>query len=457
MATLTPVAGYDPIPQLEKTDRVVGGAGGTSNEQAQALINNIEQVKQDYVNANRIGNPNGVASLDENGKVPQSQIPTTGSLKGSWDANANSPAITQGSPIVGGVTVGNSDYFMVSVGGTWDGTTFDIGDRLVWSEDNSNWFRLAGSSVTSVNGMQGAVSVPKTTIVLGSQSFISNYDEKLVVNSSNCILQLGDGTNYFQKREILFLTNAYVKYRNINGIITDSSSSAPPNDFILSGRQVTYVWNGTGWFANEGIPLGKIIMQMPDEDLPSRLYGGGWERRRYGHTFLRDSGGWGLFAYNVTFTTVTTCTGSFPADIYSNCEPWFVAYGSNISAISQMGAGNVTLASGIFPSSGTGTIIFGLKETLTLGKTYWDGSFRIRGTDKHNAPNARINSASGVFSTSNAEVRTCGDYSSAYNAPAQINFGLNLATGNGIISRTNVDGFACKPHSIGVAFWKRIY
>lgn len=47
MANLTPEAGWDDVLQLETTTRAVGGAGGVMNAQAQALLNRIEQLRQD--------------------------------------------------------------------------------------------------------------------------------------------------------------------------------------------------------------------------------------------------------------------------------------------------------------------------------------------------------------------------------------------------------------------------
>lgn len=50
MANLTPAAGYDNVPQLDTTTPVLGGAGGPSNSQAQALLNRTEQLKNEMAN-----------------------------------------------------------------------------------------------------------------------------------------------------------------------------------------------------------------------------------------------------------------------------------------------------------------------------------------------------------------------------------------------------------------------
>lgn len=50
MANLNAVAGWDAVPQLEKTDIIIAGPGGRANAQAQALLNRLEWLCRQTVN-----------------------------------------------------------------------------------------------------------------------------------------------------------------------------------------------------------------------------------------------------------------------------------------------------------------------------------------------------------------------------------------------------------------------
>lgn len=84
------------------------------------------------------------ADLDENGRVPYSQLPESAmEFKGTWNASTNTPTLVHG--------VGtNGDFYVVSVGGTWDGMTFDDGDRILFDGTSTSWIRLA-KGVENVN------------------------------------------------------------------------------------------------------------------------------------------------------------------------------------------------------------------------------------------------------------------------------------------------------------------
>lgn len=102
------------------------------------------------------GMANGIASLDSTGKLPYSQLPESAmEYKGTWNANTNTPTLTQG--------VGtNGDFYVVSVAGTWDSTDFAVGDRLLFDENQGTtglWVRLTAGEVQSVNGQTGVVNL----------------------------------------------------------------------------------------------------------------------------------------------------------------------------------------------------------------------------------------------------------------------------------------------------------
>lgn len=131
--------------QLEKTDRVLAGKGGISNRQAEQLANRTLWLK------NQRGEVNGVASLDENGRVPYSQLPESAmELKGEWDASENEPHLEDG--------VGtNGDFYTVKVAGTVDFGHGEIqffeNDRVIYYESTNSWGRLSAGDVKKVNNV----------------------------------------------------------------------------------------------------------------------------------------------------------------------------------------------------------------------------------------------------------------------------------------------------------------
>lgn len=102
---------------------------------------------------------NGIASLDNAGKVPISQLPASvlGALnyQGTWNATANTPALASG-------TGSKGFYYKVSVAGATaiDGNSqWNVGDLIAFN--GTAWDKIDGisSEVVSVFGRTGAVSL----------------------------------------------------------------------------------------------------------------------------------------------------------------------------------------------------------------------------------------------------------------------------------------------------------
>ena len=94
-----------------------------------------------------IGQANGIASLDNTGRLPYSQLPLSAvEYKGAWNADTNTPALSSGSGTFG-------DEYIVSVQGTQNlgegSVTYRVGDRVIYN--GSVWQRIPSSSVRSVN------------------------------------------------------------------------------------------------------------------------------------------------------------------------------------------------------------------------------------------------------------------------------------------------------------------
>ena len=104
----------------------------------------------------------GYASLDGSTKIPLALIPSSlvGSVnyKGTWDADTNTPALTDGSGSKG-------DYYVVSTSGSTliDGiASWSEGDWII-SNDTPVWEKVSNTdSVNSVNGLTGIVDLTPT-------------------------------------------------------------------------------------------------------------------------------------------------------------------------------------------------------------------------------------------------------------------------------------------------------
>lgn len=93
-----------------------------------------------------LGAPNGIATLDVNGRIPYSQLPESAiELKGYWDASTNTPTLADGTGTTG-------DEYIVSVAGTRDlgsgSQYFAVGDRVLYA--GGVWKNISGGSVRSV-------------------------------------------------------------------------------------------------------------------------------------------------------------------------------------------------------------------------------------------------------------------------------------------------------------------
>jgi len=101
-----------------------------------------------------IGTANGIASLDNSGKVPLTQLPSgVWIYEGVWNAATNTPMLVNGTGAVG-------ELYVVSTAGTHDfgagAQTFSGSELCIYN--GSVWERSAsGNNVVTVNGYAGAV------------------------------------------------------------------------------------------------------------------------------------------------------------------------------------------------------------------------------------------------------------------------------------------------------------
>lgn len=144
----------------------------TTNKLTLVMGNQTQEVTLPYINANQKGVAGGVATLDENGRVPYSQLPESAmEFKGEWDASTNTPTLADG--------VGtNGDFYICNVGGTVNfGTqaeprevTFIPNDRVIYNGDSDLWIKLPAGQVVSVNGQSGVVELTSDDIPYDSSA-----------------------------------------------------------------------------------------------------------------------------------------------------------------------------------------------------------------------------------------------------------------------------------------------
>lgn len=142
----------------------------------------------DYQKRDEKGAANGYASLDNTGKVPNSQLPNiTGGInfKGAWNPNNGFPSNPH-----------NGDMYQASVSGTIAGITYNPWDRIIWSEDQAQWQHLIDNTwVQSVNGRSWAVvdvqdtTDRKNTVNLTTPATDKYLSEKAVADLVNPLIQ----------------------------------------------------------------------------------------------------------------------------------------------------------------------------------------------------------------------------------------------------------------------------
>ena len=224
--------------ELGDTSTFSGGDGiGTV---AQATDNLVISVDDTFVEVvSRKGASNGYASLDANGRVPSSQLPSSAfEYKGNWDASTNTPTLADGTGDAG-------DMYRVSVAGNQDlgsGTIdFQVGDYLLYN--GAEWDKIDNTdSVSSVNGQTGAVSLNSDNIAEGSTNL---YDQVVSLSNGTGITTSGTYPNFTITNSDLGSTQNIFKTISLpSGVNPTAGSNTDTLNFTSSDSSVTI--NGTG-------------------------------------------------------------------------------------------------------------------------------------------------------------------------------------------------------------------
>lgn len=163
-----------------------------------------------------LGTANGFASLDENGRIPYSQLPESAiEYKGQWNAQTNTPTLADGTGVKG-------DFYIVSVAGTQNlgsgNIQFFVNDRVIY--DGSVWSRLSAGDVKTVNNISpvnGNITLTKDDVGLGNVA--NTGDSDIPVANGTTKLTTKGGYNlltslapYFST-SVSYSTGTYVTYQ----------------------------------------------------------------------------------------------------------------------------------------------------------------------------------------------------------------------------------------------------
>lgn len=174
---------------------------GTTAMTASSTIPNTDITGLGTASTKDAGAALGVATLDASGKVPISELPAAviGALsyQGTWDASTNTPTLTS--------SVGTKGYYyVVSVAGSTNLngiTDWLVGDWAVYN--GTAWQKVDNTdSVTSVNGLTGAVVLTTTNVAEGTNQYFTTARARSSVSA---------GTG--------------ISYDSATGVITNSSPS----------------------------------------------------------------------------------------------------------------------------------------------------------------------------------------------------------------------------------------
>lgn len=166
---------------MDHTDYYVGDAKGNIYTQ----LADMEVIELDYIKKEEKGTAGGVATLDANGMLPLSQMPTESQIYiGEWDASTGT---TPPTPARSGI------YYNISVEGTINGIHYNVNDWIIW--DGTKWNKqVQTADVSSVDGRKGAVNLEDKYAQLGAaNTFTGNntfskevsFEGAIQMNESN--------------------------------------------------------------------------------------------------------------------------------------------------------------------------------------------------------------------------------------------------------------------------------
>lgn len=149
------------------------------------------------------GTANGFATLDENGRIPYSQLPESAmEYKGQWNAETNTPTLADG-------TGSKGDFYIVSVGGTQNlgsgNIQFSANDRIIY--DGSVWARLSAGAVQTVNN----ISPENGNVTLTGENIPVSSTDPTLLSAPLTTDRFADNSVTTEKIADKAVTNAKIK------------------------------------------------------------------------------------------------------------------------------------------------------------------------------------------------------------------------------------------------------
>lgn len=153
-------------------------ANAPSNTNPFVTINDILNVEY----TTNKGVANGYVPLDSSGKIDNTYLNlSVFNYVGSWDANTNTPTISDGTGTLG-------DTYIVSVSGTQDlgsgPISFNVGDLVVHNGTIFEVVPFVAPGVTSVNGFTGVVVLNADDITETATRFFVNANQNAALDAA---------------------------------------------------------------------------------------------------------------------------------------------------------------------------------------------------------------------------------------------------------------------------------
>ena len=195
-----------------------------------------------------LGQANGLATLDANGRIPFAQLPESAiEYEGNWNASTNTPHLVNGTGTKG-------DFYICNVAGTCDfgagAITFLENDRVIY--DGTVWSKLSAGDVRTVNNVApdsatGNVQLAKSDIGLGS---VANTGDSANASSGGTTkFTTGGAYNLLTSLAPIFSTSTayavgtFVTYQNTLYECTTAHSAGAWNSSHFTARSINYIVN----------------------------------------------------------------------------------------------------------------------------------------------------------------------------------------------------------------------
>ncbi len=222
-------------------DSVNGQTGTVVLDKSDIGLGNVLNVEQ--IPASDKGTADGVATLDNTGKIPSSQLPNglEGGITvvGFWNADTNTPDLSS-------ITASQGEAYQVSVEGNTSlngENNWAVRDLVVWSDSlTGNWFKINSTdAVLSVNGESGAVVLDADDISdTGTANKFATQAEldQIATNTTNIAdnaTNIADNTSDITLSQSAIAANTSNIANNTANILTNTNGLTTKLESITAG------------------------------------------------------------------------------------------------------------------------------------------------------------------------------------------------------------------------------